>query len=307
LNGHRIVIGGLPYFGRMLADLIGGAGWRARYAQTFPAPPWAPLIAAREIAAAELVYLIGGQLRRWSRPDCLLRIVRRPVVMHWTGSDVGFARTAADDDQLSQRLLGVPQHWAEVPWIADELRPLGITAEVVPLTSTRMPARVAPLPDRFTVLSYLPHKRPDFYGQRDVMELAGALPDVPFLIAGNDGTGMNAPANVEFLGWQTAMEPVYQRATVLLRQPEHDGLSFMVLEALAAGRYVIWNHPIGGAIEAQTPAESLACLQRLLALHRRGALGFNEAGPACVRAGYATEQVRGDIRARFERLIRGES
>jgi len=302
---HRVAIGGLPYFGRMLADLLGGEDWRVRYVRTAPHPPWAPLIAARQIASAELVYLVGGQIERWSRPDLLLRFFRGPVVMHWTGSDVTFARAAIERARASRRLLVTPRHWAEVPWIADELRPLGIEAEVVPLTSTRLSAQPSPLPAGFTVLSYLPSGRPTFYGQQQVMEMAAALPAAHFLIAGADGAGANAPANVEFLGWQTEMDPVYRRSTVLLRQAEHDGLSFMVLEALAAGRHVIWNHPIDGAIEARTPEAALEALRGLFALHGAGALSINDAGLRAVQGSYAPERVRTAIRSRFEQLMAG--
>jgi len=289
----------------MLAGLLDGKDWQVRYVPTRPYPPWTPLIAVRQIASAELVYLLGGQVERWSRPDVLLRFFRGPVVMHWTGSDVTFARAAVERARSSRRLIEGPHHWAEVPWIADELRPLGIEAEIVPLTSTRLSSRPSPLPAKFTVLSYLPSGRPAFYGQPRVMEMAAALPEARFLIAGADGAGANAPANVEFLGWQTDMDSVYRRSTVLLRQPEHDGLSFMVLEALAAGRHVIWNHPIDGAIEARTPEAAIEALRGLLTLQRAGTLGINEAGLVSVQGSYAPERVRAEIRSRFEGLLAG--
>ncbi|MBA7620195.1 hypothetical protein ES703_27540 [subsurface metagenome] len=56
------------------------------------------------------------------------------------------------------------------------------------------------------------------------------------------GKGQKNLSNVKYLGWQDDMEPIYKQTTVLLRVPKHDGLSLMVLEALARGRQVIWTN-----------------------------------------------------------------
>jgi len=87
--------------------------------------------------------------------------------------------------------------------------------------------------------------------------------------------------------------------------PEHDGLSFMVLEALSAGRHVIWNHPFGGVLEAGNEAEAGLHLRRLLAQHSAGQLALNEVGRDAVRDRYSPSRVREEILGRFERLIAG--
>ena len=303
MKARRILIGGLPYFGRMLAGLLDGDGWEARYID----PPGGSLATwlagAQALRQADIIYLIGGQLQRWSRPDVLMRLGKRPVVMHWVGSDVTFARNVVRARRASRALLRSPQHWAEVSWTARELRELGVNAEIVPLTSTRIHADVQPLPPDFTVLTYLPATRPDFYGRELVMRLAAETLEMRFLVVGSTGEGWNAPANVEFLGWRQEMDAVYARSTALLRLPAHDGLSFMVLEALAAGRYVFWNHPLEGVIQVSDANTAWTELQRLLARHRSGRLELNEPGRSAVREHFAPERVRAEILGRFERLM----
>jgi hypothetical protein len=304
---RRILVGGLPYFGRMLAGLLTGDGWQAQYMAPALRRPASLIDAASLLANADLVYLVGGQIERQSRPDWLARVWRRPIVMHWVGSDVTYALAAAARGQTSQRLIARPEHWTEVAWTGAELRPLGVTSSVVPLTSTRVTGEPHPLPESFTVLTYLPAARPDFYGRAEVMRLAQAFPDVRFLVAGNDGAGSSSPPNVEFLGWAGDMSSVYARSTVLLRLPEHDGLSFMVLEALAAGRHVIWNHPLEGVHESNTDADARVFLAWLLAEHREGRLGLNQVGLQSVRQSYLPEHVRERILGRFTELLDSRS
>jgi glycosyltransferase involved in cell wall biosynthesis len=299
---RRVVIGGLPYFGRMLAGLLSGDGWDVRYLPSAGLRPHAWAASAAQLARADLVYLVGGQIERWSRPDWLLRFGRHPVVMHWVGSDVTHALAVAERGRLSARLVRRPVHWAEAPWTAEELRPLGIEADVVPLAPARLP-EAAPLPADFTVLSYLAEPRPDFYGRAAVLDLARALPEAHVLIAGSEGRGWEAPANVEFLGWQREMAPIYVRSSVLVRLPMHDGLSFMVLEALAAGRHVIWNHPLVGVLEAPDARAAGHQLGVLLEAHRAGSLRQNEVGAAFVRQHHAPVQIRSQILSRFQALI----
>jgi glycosyltransferase involved in cell wall biosynthesis len=301
---RRVVVGGLPYFGRMLAGLLSGGGWEFRYVGSAGRSPQGWAAAIQVIARAEAIYLIGGQLERWSRPDLLTLATRKPIAMHWVGSDVTYALHAASRGRLSPRLVSQPVHWAEVEWTAAELEPLGVHAAVVPLTSAQLSTEVAPLPDRFTVLAYLPYARPEFYGRSLVYRLATRLPDTCFLVVGNAGPDAEAPANVEFLGWVPAMEQVYPRCSVLLRISEHDGLSFMVLEALAAGRHAIWNHPLAGVTEARTDAQALEALRELQARQRAGRLTANDLGRQAVLERYAPARVRGDILSRFDALLR---
>lgn len=300
---RRVLIGGLPYFGRMLADMLDGDGWQCRYLPSAGRRPAAWAATAAALSRADLVYLIGGQIERWSRPDWLVRLGRRPVVVHWVGSDVTYALGVARRRAASRSLLCRPVHWAEVEWTAAELRLLGIDAHVVPLTSLCLVGEVVPLPQRFTVLCYLPDARPDFYGRPFVMQLAASFPEARFLVAGTEGRGWAASANVEFLGWRSQMAPVYAQSSVLLRLPRHDGLSFMVLEALAAGRRVIWSHALDGVVEVHSEGEARQALAALADAHARGMLRPDEAAARLTRERFSPARVRAEILSGFESAL----
>jgi hypothetical protein len=287
----------------MIAQLLAGPGWEFRYVESAGRRPLAWTETAAAISRADIVYLIGGQIERWSRPDWLVRLVRRPIVMHWVGSDVTYALNAAGAGRASPQLIARPLHWTEVNWTAAELEPLNIRAQVVPLTSARVYALETPLPEPLTVLAYLPTTRPEFYGRSSVYRLATALPDLRFLVVGGKHQDERAPANVEFLGWVDDMREVYARCSVLLRLPEHDGLSFMVLEALAACRYVVWNYPLDGVTFVHSDSDAQAALELLRARQLAGQLPLNDAGRRSVLERYAPEHVRDEILSRLEQVL----
>ena len=306
---RRVVVGGLPFFGRRLAALLDGPGWRVRYLETRAWEPRAALRALRRAAAADLIYLVGGQIASFSRPHLLRLVLRRPTIMHWAGSDVLYARRSAARGRVTASLRDGVTHWAGAPWLVEELRPLGVRTTWRPHSWVVAPATLPPLPSHgggqtpFTVLTYLPERRAAFYGAAAVCRLAAALPDVRVLVVGARTLAGGAPANVRCLGWVERMAPIYAEAHVLLRLPRHDGLAFMVQEALAHGRYAIWNHPFPGAIQATTPEAATAAVEMLWQRHAAGELPLNEAGADYTRARFSPARIRADLLAGFSEVL----
>jgi hypothetical protein len=300
---YRLAVGGLPYFGRKMAALLSGEGWQAAYLETRGWRPAPALRALRRARRADALYQLGGQIARLSRPNALLAVARRPCVMHWTGSDVLFARKVAERGAVAERLRRGCIHWAGAPWLVDELATFGVRADWVPHSAVAAPERIPELPDGpFTVLAYLRAGREAFYGAGAVCRAAATLPEAVVLVVGCarlDG----APANVRCLGWIAEMAPVYARCHALLRMTEHDGLAFMVQEALAFGRHAVWNHPFPGAVEAASAAAACDRLKELAGRHRAGTLAPNLDGAAHVHARYNPDRIRDDIRRRLAAVI----
>lgn len=299
---YRVAVGGLPYFGRKMAALLGGDGWQAAYLET---RGWRPLPAVRAVRAArraDVLYQLGGQIARLSRPHVLLAVAPRPCVMHWTGSDVTFARGVAARGRVAARLRDGCVHWAGAPWLADELARIGVRAAWVPHSTVEAPERIPELPATFTVLAYLRPGREAFYGVEAVLRVAAALPEARVLVAGCDRLG-GAPANVRCLGWVADMAPVYAQAHALLRLAAHDGLAFMVQEALAFGRHAVWNHPFPGVLDAADAEEATARVTNLFKQHQAGTLAPNLAGAAHVRERFNPRRIRDDIRGRLARIV----
>ncbi|MGD9890224.1 MAG: hypothetical protein AB7N70_34495 [Dehalococcoidia bacterium] len=298
---RRVVFGGMPYFGRRLAGLLVGDGWQARYLETRGWGAWAAVAAMQPARTADLVCMVGGQIGRLSRPHLLALALRRPLAMLWAGSDVLYARRVTAAGRVAGVLVRGVSHWAGAPWLAEELKLLGVDARWLPHSWVDAPATLPPLPAPgaapFTVLTYLPEQRAAFYGGATVLHLARALPDVQVLVTGAASLPWDLPANVRCLGWVDEMAPVYAQSHVLLRLPRHDGLSFMVQEALAFGRYAVWNYPFQGAIQAGNGDAAIAGIRDLARRHAEGYLPLNEAGATYVRERFSAGRIRADLRA----------
>jgi len=251
----RVLIGGNPYHATLLAEQINsfGHGIQAKTRQL------TRLNVIFHLATADIYHGIyqGTFYKIW----LIAKLLRKKTVCHWIGTDVLAAlknnklRLAA---KSSDRFIDI--NLAGSPGLVDELKSIGIDALWMPLVPKALGEQVPPLPRSFTVLSYIPDARSDFSGASIVCQLAEALRDINFMIVGGKGAGMDYPSNVTCLGWQENMDKVYECASVLLRIIEHDGLSLMVLEALAKGRQVIWSQPFPHCYYAQDFTAAKAAL-----------------------------------------------
>ncbi|MCK9521267.1 MAG: hypothetical protein M0R74_19915, partial [Dehalococcoidia bacterium] len=100
------------------------------------------------------------------------------------------------------------------------------------------------------------------------------------------------------------MDRLYRDASVLVRLTLHDGTSFMALEALSRGRYVIWTYPMPGVEQAQGPPAVTSALLGLWKRHEAGDLGLNEEGMVFAREHFDPGRVAGQIDGRLRDLIR---
>jgi Glycosyl transferases group 1 len=258
------------------------------------------LRAAMRASKADAMIQVGGPRAN----ELLQRILesrRRPVIVLWVGTDVmAVAKVPAELERV--RVTNVV-HWAVAPHLVDELGALGIAARHVPIASAPVPETISPLPQAFTVLSYLPEPSREFYGQRYIWEAAKALPDVSFFVVGRGKPERRAPPNVVYLGYVPDMNARIDASSVLVRLTPHDGLSLGVVEALARGRHVIWTHPYPGVIHAPSPIEAIEALSALREAHAAGTLRPNEAGIRVVASQHGATRIASGLSGALEDVI----
>ncbi len=201
-----------------------------------------------------------------------LKIIRKKVILHWLGTDVMEVGSFAG--WYLPKL--VTKHLAYSPWLVDELSGKGIESSWLPVLPP-LNVESLPLPKNFTVLVFL-KKRFAFYGGEYVSELIKLFPNALFHIVGdvNETNKIVAP-NVKYFGMveYDRMDEVYNNSTVLLRLTEHDGLSLMVLEALARGRYVIWSQEFPHCFKAVDASEAAGYLKELMDVEEVNIAGYN--------------------------------
>lgn len=298
----RVVVHGLHHFCQKLSALFSGSDWDVRYQSKYDPRGLAAL--AANLQRCDLAYTWGGRISMgkflWSA-RCL---GKKKVVMLWSGSDVLYAKQELSSGRRSswvaQRI-----HWAVSPWLAEEVRAMGLPCEYVQASFVQPVEDPAPLPEKFSVLAYIPNKENlRLYGWDQILEVARSLPSVTFTIIGlAQGDTLSAPPNVKIQGWTNNLTPYIERATVLWRPVQHDGLSFMVLEALAQGRHVLYSQPFPGCIHVNGAPQARAELQRVLTLDRACALQLNTNGMRLITRDFAPEKVRANLLRRWEEII----
>lgn len=301
-NGHRhrkVAISGLGLFSAEVAKHVErqGSDWKPSILSTNSRlEVFASLFT---LLRSDVWYSIGSPVTdRWVY--LFARLLRKPRVIHWVGSDIEFFRnTKVLHKQLRNAAI---KHLTEVTWTADELRTLGLPSEIVPLPLRHYSGSVKPLPERFTILLYLPKTRPDFYGKREYERLLRQFADSQLRVFVVGGGRLNAPAGVEVhnLGWRDDLRAIFEEITVLIRLTPRDGLSLMVLEALSFGRYVMWSKPFPHSIQITSRNDLADSLQALLDRHEAGTLAPQRAAAEMIQSQYSSELAVDKILAAWE-------
>jgi hypothetical protein len=308
-NRPRVLILGIPHFGNLLTEILANRGWDVAY-EPHPgrnAANWMKLLP--KIARADLLYLISARIERRSPLDLLLRVRRKPVVVHWVGTDALRAERAYEARNLSARAAEQPTHWADAPWLRDSLRDMGLRVEHVPIPVPGVVAETPPLPETFRVLMYLPEDKQnrEVFDEETIMRLPGALPGVEFTIfpAPADTLQGPMPANLTAQAWTDDVDTLYRKATVYARLTTHDGMPLTLVEALSRGRHVIYPRPFPGVTQAAGLDEVGAALRGLKERHDAGALGLNQEGIAFVRDQYDPDVLTGRLEERLRAVLDG--
>lgn len=300
MNRRRTaVIVGFDYYAKYLAALVNehSTAWRLR---AFGNSRSATLAAIFALRHADALISFGGP-----GPNvALAEFARRrniPVIVIWAGSDITTVSRKPFELQVTKRQGFI--NLSDGPWLLDELRLLGISAEYLPVTAVRSGGGARPLPERFRVLTYLPEPRRDFYGATDVYAIARALPEVEFSVVGHGARDPRAPGNVTFHGYVVDMREQIDSSTVLLRLPEHDGKSMLVLESLARARHVVWNYEFPTVHRVRRREEALEAVRLLYERHRSGTLETNAAGRTYVLRHFSRPQIAGRFEERLDAAL----
>jgi hypothetical protein len=297
---YRVAVNGLPHFCKKLTELVNGDGWEVPYRS-----PFHPVgLAARfsDLARCDLAYSWMGRISMGKFLRAAKSLGKTKIIMLWCGSDALFAKDELAQGKLDSWVAN-RVHWAVSPWLAQEVRELGIACEYVQVSFVESISPM-PLPKKFSVLTYVSSiKKAHLYGLDLILQVARKLPSMKFTLVGlEEGKIPEAPPNLEVFR-RLDLASFYEQATVLWRPVRHDGLSFMVLEALARGRHVLYSYPLRGCI--QVAGAEMACeqLERLRELDESGRLEPNEIGRQYVASEYDPQKVRTEILNRWKDLI----
>ncbi len=302
----KILLHGLVYFCRKFPGLLNSPGWEFRHFDPNRLTELLPAVAY--LQKCDLSYCWGGRVTLGKFLAASRLLQKKNLVMFWCGSDTLSARKDYEAGRvhpwIAERI-----HWAGSPWLAEEVRAMGLQCEYVPTTWVDIPYVLPPMPEKFSVLAHLSSAaRVELYGIDHLFEVARRMPTVEFHVVGIlPGETLSAPDNVTVHGRVPSLVPFYQRTSVLWRPARHDGLSFVALEALGYGRHVLWSYPFTGATIAKDAASGYLEIQRLHDLHLQGQLPINRLGAAHIAAHFEPSVIRNSLLSRWKRIAESES
>jgi len=281
---------GFDYWCGVVADYLEGSCYEPQLVGPIFSRERSPIgrwraIRRPPLSSARIVHAVNALTSR--RLLAAFRVQRCAIVLHWIGSDyrrLARMSTLGRRTNLSFLRFLDATHLIDSPELQEDLAPFGVHGDLLRLVPRIADASIEPLPVRPAALSYWSDERADFYGRSIVYGLARRQPDVPFRVVGPSTRDPAAPRNVEFLGFQRDMRPIYRECSVLIRVIPHDSISAMVLEAMARGRDVIYSRPFPHTRYATDEATAAAALADHLAEYQP-----NAAGVQYVRAHFAPQ------------------
>jgi len=211
--------------------------------------------------AFDLFHLISSPLPVIKK----LNKYKKPILFHWIGTDVyRFINDSLVKRRLKKFLIQLPNVKSLVVSenLRSELKKFNISSTLLPLTKLNFIDEIPPLPEKFSVLTYVPEKRWDFYNGDLILELAGKMPEIEFHLLAAGKKTIKLP-NVFIYDFIEDVTPFYKNCTTLLRITIHDGLPKMVLEALSYGRHVLWSEPFPHCFKVNSFNECMRVLDKL--------------------------------------------
>ncbi len=279
----KAIITGLPYFSKYIQEKLKNHFENDHFVRlnTYYCF-WEKLLYLVLLPFVDVVYSINGATHGSKVVDLAIRLKKR-IVFHWVGSDVMLAKEAFTKNQIDPDYIREVKHITDTPWLVDELASIGITAQFIPLKACKVDlGSGSEMPDKFSILTYIPQNKEQFYGIDYIIHLAEKFPETEIRIAGMASYSKPLPGNITLLGWIENMSEEIQRNAICIRIPEHDGLSFFVLESLANQRYVIYNQKFDPCIYAYDDQSLQEKVGELILRFERSELPGNLEGSAYV-------------------------
>ena len=296
----KVVIVGLPYFSKRLKNELTKFDPENSYINldTYYSRK-DKLRALIQIPRADCVMSINGTVVGSKVFDLAFKH-KVPLIINWAGTDVLKSLDAFRKGNFQQHYIDKAIHFCEAEWIQDELKEMNIHAEIVYFAISEGRVELKPVEAKeFTILSYIPDRRTDFYGLPTLIRMAEKFPSIKFIVAGSDESVLadlqSIPSNIKMLGWVDNMPEVFTQAHACMRFTEHDGLSNIIREALSHGKQVLYKYSFHHCIPC--PEEAIL-EEQISSLHQRFQAGedlMNNAGAEFIQETFKREAILSNL------------
>ena len=169
------------------------------------------------------------------------RMLNKKVVYYWLGSDV---QEAIQNPVHGEKLNDADLHLSYSEGNILELASIGVNAKLL-VTPSKLSDEIADMPERHAVLLSIPDARKEFYGYHDLMRLVDRFPELTFHVIRSEHPEYYEKKNIVFEGMlnRDQMNELFNRVSISVRWPEHDGTSLILMESALKGKYTISRNP----------------------------------------------------------------
>lgn len=286
-NKKRLIIIGLPYFSERLATEINSHGQELKaIALNTYYSKWDQIRSLFLIPFCDSVLSINGVNTKSKVIDYVIKC-KKKLTMMWVGTDVQECIKAKKQGIDLSHYLSYASHLCEVEWIAEQLKELDLKPKVknfVSFDQHYFETNYTDPTQALKVLVYLGSGKESFYGYDWIEKAAISFPEMEIEVVGSDGTFCKeAPSNIHFNGWVSDMDSFFAQSDLVLRIPETDGLSSVVLESLARSKKVIYRFPFEHCIYTPDYDTFINEIRTLISLKKAGHSMDNIEGQEYIR------------------------
>lgn len=197
-----------------------------------------------KILKADIVYFVSvSKTSEILAP--IAKLLGKKVVFHWLGTDVWKQLHNKNIKLSSAKYADI--HLSYSINLQEELKSLGISSILYALVPSDIGHSIAEMPSKHAVLLSLPDKTKEFYGYHAMIEVIKAFPNLKFHVVRSNTPEFYDYPNVVFEGVVSGkeMNRIYDEVSIVIRYPDHDGLSLLLMEATIKGKQMVYkfNHP----------------------------------------------------------------
>jgi hypothetical protein len=211
------------------------------------------------------VYLIGFYTQENPQMPMVTRLhmetladTKATKIIHWIGTDIFQLRWNCSFEKIKAIREWIKKNkvinLTEANFTHRELKEVGIDSKIIPIPPKQLNNPI-PLPKKFAVAVYESSLSP-MYHEDIIKKVIRAMPDIQFYLFGDNTVKGQKGKNFKHLGY-VDMSKWMPKFSCNLRITLHDGLPLLPIEFITAGRQVITNVPIKGAIRTDKKIKNI--------------------------------------------------
>lgn len=182
----------------------------------------------------------------------IAKLLGKKVVFHWLGTDVYEAMQGITNAKATLPYADLSLCYA--PNLQEELKSMGVDATIYTISPDHLTLKSGKMPDKHAVLLSIPDSRKEFYGYHEMIEVIRRMPHVTFVVVRSSSPEFYNFPNVVFKGMLSPqeMDRMYDEISIVIRYPEHDGLSLIMMESTIKGKEMIYRfkHPFSRRVNS---------------------------------------------------------